>query len=83
MRIGSDRFFWYGIIPARAPRVASAYPFCPQPNPFYNTPFFYGFDGIMRTRGCVPAMYSKQGRQNELVEAYGEYENFFEHQSIE
>jgi hypothetical protein len=70
-------FFWYGVIPAGAPGMASADSFHSHPDAFEYTPFLDGFDCILRARGRVPAMRSQQWRYAQLIKSDRQDENFF------
>ena len=66
------------VVAMRAPRMAATDPFCAEPDAFENSPLLNGFDGVLRTRGQVPATGPEVGRKRQLVEPDGENEELFE-----
>lgn len=76
--------FWgHGIIAVSAPRMTAEYSFQREPAAFYQAMGFKRLKRIMRTRGCVPAVFSQPRRYAVLIKTdhyyKRKYEDFIQH----
>lgn len=63
-------FIRNGVVTASSPRMAATDAFYSQPAAFKQSVFLQGFNGIMRTGGCVPATARCIGRYSYLVKTH-------------
>ena len=66
----------HGIVAMSAPGMAPRNTFHAKPDAFNDSPFFDGFDRIVRTAWRMAARCPEQRRKGPLVDANGQNEEF-------